>query len=76
MMNKKSPEIRFKGFTDDWEQRNLGETVDYIKGFAFKSNSYKSEGIRIIRVSDLSTHSIKEDGDKIFINIDDSKTYT
>ena len=77
MSNKKQqiPAIRFKGFTDAWEQRKLGETVDYVKGFAFKSNSYKSEGIRIIRVSDLSTHSIKEDGDKIFINIDDSKTY-
>ena len=24
-MNKKSPEIRFKGFTDDWEQRKLGD---------------------------------------------------
>ncbi|MCS8617372.1 restriction endonuclease subunit S, partial [Latilactobacillus curvatus] len=31
---KKQPELRFKGFTDDWEQRKLGEvfnqTVEYI----------------------------------------------
>ncbi len=25
--SSKKPEIRFKGFTDDWEQRKLGETV-------------------------------------------------
>lgn len=25
---KKKPEIRFKGFTDDWEQRKLGEYLD------------------------------------------------
>ena len=24
---KKKPEIRFKGFTDDWEQRKLGEDI-------------------------------------------------
>lgn len=26
------PEIRFKGFTDDWEQRKFGEMADYKKG--------------------------------------------
>ncbi|MCE2064548.1 restriction endonuclease subunit S, partial [Streptococcus thermophilus] len=25
MSKKKVPELRFKGFTDDWEQRKLGE---------------------------------------------------
>ncbi|MFL2121484.1 restriction endonuclease subunit S [Marinilactibacillus psychrotolerans] len=33
-MNSKSPEIRFNGFTDDWEQRKLEEvfnqTVEYV----------------------------------------------
>ncbi len=27
MMNKKSPEIRFKGFTDDWEQRKFKDFI-------------------------------------------------
>ena len=26
-MNKKSPEIRFKGFTDDWEQRKFKDFI-------------------------------------------------
>lgn len=29
MKNKKTPAIRFKGFTDDWEQRKLGELVEF-----------------------------------------------
>lgn len=29
---KKVPEIRFKGFTDDWEQRKLGELAEIIGG--------------------------------------------
>ena len=30
MNNRKTPRIRFKGFTDDWEQRKLGELVDRV----------------------------------------------
>ena len=25
--NKKTPKLRFKGFTDDWEQRKLGDVA-------------------------------------------------
>lgn len=28
----KTPEIRFKGFTDDWEQRKLGDIADIVGG--------------------------------------------
>ncbi|AOD26989.1 restriction endonuclease subunit S [Streptococcus thermophilus] len=31
MMSKKSPELRFKGFTDDWEQRKLGDISYKVK---------------------------------------------
>ena len=30
MENNKTPKIRFKGFTDPWEQRKLGELVDRV----------------------------------------------
>ena len=30
MNNMKKPQIRFKGFTDDWEQRKLGDIVERI----------------------------------------------
>ncbi|EHV0161608.1 restriction endonuclease subunit S [Enterococcus faecalis] len=30
MMSKKSPQLRFEGFTDDWEERKLGELVEQI----------------------------------------------
>ena len=32
MMSKKVPELRFKGFTDDWEERKLGEHAKYRRG--------------------------------------------
>ncbi|MDD6550037.1 hypothetical protein [Blautia massiliensis (ex Durand et al. 2017)] len=32
MNNMKKPKIRFKGFTDDWEQRKIGEVIeDYVE---------------------------------------------
>jgi len=31
-MSKNSPELRFKGFTDDWEQRKLGEIAERVQG--------------------------------------------
>lgn len=31
--NAKKPQIRFKGFTDDWEQRKLGDVADITSGF-------------------------------------------
>lgn len=27
---KKAPKLRFKGFTDDWEERKLGDLADRV----------------------------------------------
>ncbi len=32
MMSKKSPQLRFEGFTDDWEERKLGEHSNILTG--------------------------------------------
>ena len=32
MNEKKTPRIRFKGFTDDWEQRKLADVAEIIGG--------------------------------------------
>lgn len=33
MNNMKKPKIRFKGFTDDWEQRKLLDCIQKITDF-------------------------------------------
>lgn len=75
MKNKHTPDIRFVGFTEDWEQRKLGDVTNYTKGFAFKSTDYKETGVRIIRVSDLSKDDIKDNVDNIFIDFDECHYY-
>ncbi|MDG6194547.1 hypothetical protein [Lactococcus formosensis] len=31
-VKKKVPELRFPGFTDDWEERKLGELANIVRG--------------------------------------------
>ena len=50
--NSKKPGIRFKGFTDDWEQRKLGEYVSIISG---EAPSKFEEGTELyVKVDDLN----------------------
>lgn len=42
------PEVRFPGFTDAWEQRELGDMYDIVSGFAFKMSDYVQVGVPII----------------------------
>ena len=52
--NSKKPGIRFKGFTDDWEQRKFSEL--YVK------SSEKNDGsIRMDRNITVATMQFKED---------------
>ena len=47
-----TPEIRFEGFTDLWEQRKLGELLLFQNGFNGSSESFGS-GIPLISVMDV-----------------------
>ena len=55
MKNKKTPAIRFKGFTDDWEQRKLPDLLKKSTGAmkigpfgsALKKDIYVSRGIKV-----------------------------
>ena len=40
---KKNPEIRFAGFTDDWEQRKLGEICEVTMGQSPDGSTYSDE---------------------------------
>ena len=49
------PEIRFKGFTDPWEQRKLGEIANFSKGVGYSKNDLCEEGTPIILYGRLYT---------------------
>jgi len=52
---EKNPEIRFPGFTDDWEQRKLGEVGIAKSGVGFPDTEQGGvEGIPFFKVSDMN----------------------
>lgn len=58
MKKNKVPEIRFSGFTDDWEQRKLGEFTKLItKGTTPKDKS-SAGNINFVKVENLSNGKI------------------
>lgn len=51
----KKPNIRFKGFSDDWEQRKLGELCTFItKGTTPKDKSGNGE-VNFVKVENIDT---------------------
>ena len=52
---EKVPEIRFEGFTDDWEQRRLGDIVSFSKGTGYSKADLQDSGTPIILYGRLYT---------------------
>ena len=50
------PEIRFAGFTDEWEQRKLGKLVKFSKGTGYSKGDLKEFGTPIILYGRLYTN--------------------
>ena len=55
----KSPEVRFKGFNNDWKQCKLSELVELFGGNSFSSSDVASEGVRWLKIANVSTGEIK-----------------
>ena len=51
---KKTPKLRFKGFTDDWEQRKLSDIADVYDG-THQTPNYKNAGIMFLSVENIKT---------------------
>lgn len=54
---KKAPKLRFKGFTDDWEQRKLGEITDVRDG-THASPHYVNSGFPLLTSKNISNGCI------------------
>ncbi|WP_026667675.1 restriction endonuclease subunit S [Butyrivibrio sp. AE2005] len=50
----RKPEIRFNGFTDDWEQRKLGDVATLTSSKRVHASDYVDNGIPFFRGSEIS----------------------
>lgn len=52
-----TPKIRFKGFTDDWKWRKLGEVATFINGRAYSQDELLCSGkYKVLRVGNFYTN--------------------
>ena len=51
------PDVRFKGFTDAWEQRKFGEIMTFLNGRAYKQDELLGDGkYKVLRVGNFYTN--------------------
>ena len=63
------PKIRFKGFTDVWEQRKLGDLMDITSVKRIHQSDWTESGIRFLRARDIVADYKKEEvEDKLYIS--------
>lgn len=71
------PKIRFKGFTESWEQRKLGQISTFINGRAYSQSELLPNGkYKVLRVGNFYTndswyYSDLELGEKYYANFGD-----
>lgn len=53
-VKKKVPELRFKGFTDEWEERKLNEVSDIYDG-THQTPKYQDDGVMFLSVENIKT---------------------
>lgn len=64
---KRVPEIRFAGFTEDWEQRKLPEFVTFFNGLTYTPDDVEETGTLVLRSSNVKNGEIV-DADNVYVN--------
>ena len=57
-MSKKSPQLRFEGFTDDWEERKLVEISDYRNGKSHEKDISEDGNYIVVNSKFVSTNGL------------------
>ena len=76
--NEKKPALRFKSFTDPWEQRKLGElscSFEYGLNAAAKEYDGQNKYLRITDIDDTSRQFVTTDITSPDINLTDADSY-
>ena len=70
MNNRKTPRIRFKGFTDDWEQRKVGELTNVLSASRVHKEEWAEDGVPFFRSSDVVSAFKGTENEKAFISVE------
>ena len=65
---KKVPAVRFKGFTDDWEQRKFRDLLQLRRGLTYSPADVRQSGIRVLRSSNINGNTFTINDDDVFVD--------
>ena len=75
--NNNVPQIRFKGFTDTWEQRKLGDMMNVTSVKRIHQSDWTSSGVRFLRARDIvAAYKNEEPSDYLYISEEKYNEYS
>ena len=66
--NRKKPQIRFAGYTDDWEQRKFSELTEIRSASRVHKEEWQTSGVPFYRSSDVMAALNGTENEKAFIS--------
>ncbi|GAB1483183.1 hypothetical protein MASR2M78_19990 [Treponema sp.] len=67
---KKIPEIRFQGFSGEWEGCKYYEIAEIRRGLTYKPEDVANTGVRVLRSSNINEDRFEQKDDDVFVNED------
>ncbi|PAE99522.1 restriction endonuclease subunit S [Bacillus velezensis] len=67
MGNKRVPEVRFEGFNGEWEERNLGDNVEFYSGLTYSPDNIVEKGTLVLRSSNVKNGEIVN-ADNVYVD--------
>lgn len=55
---------------EGWEWSRVSDVTSFINGYAFKSSSFKSDGVGIVKIGDISSHGVLTPNTMSRVNIE------
>ena len=65
--NSMKPRIRFKGYTDAWEQRKFSELANTRRGLTYDPANITENGVRVLRSSNIKEDVFSLSEDDVFV---------
>ncbi|MFZ3573963.1 restriction endonuclease subunit S [Tenacibaculum finnmarkense] len=64
---KKIPEIRFKGFNEEWELVRFDNIVSIARGLTYSPVNVRKDGVKVLRSSNILDDKFIEKSDDVFV---------
>ena len=58
---RKVPKLRFKEFSDEWEEKKLGEILKIFNGYAFSSKDNQNSGAILLKIANVDINKMKQE---------------